>query len=74
MQQNLVKNFKEAGFKPETKALSDFEDDYGLEAIEGEDEMVEDEEEEEEEGESGENGEESGEESGDGSSGTEDED
>jgi len=49
MEENLVKTFTDAGFRPQVKALSDFEDDYGLEDIEG----VEDEEEEEDDEEEG---------------------
>ncbi|KAH0122859.1 hypothetical protein KCU67_g17919, partial [Aureobasidium melanogenum] len=49
MEENLVKAFTDAGFKPEVKSLSDFEDDYGLENIEGDDDDEEDDVEEEEE-------------------------
>lgn len=67
----MSKNFEKAGFKPQTKALSDFEDDYGLEAIEGEDEAAD--EDEDEDGSGEERGEESGE-SGDEQSGSEEDD
>lgn len=40
----MLKSFKEVGFKPENRTLTSFEDDYGLEPLDGE-------EEEEEEGE-----------------------
>ncbi|KEQ67668.1 uncharacterized protein M437DRAFT_80310 [Aureobasidium melanogenum CBS 110374] len=50
MEENLVKAFTDAGFKPEVKSLSDFEDDYGLENIEGDDDEEDDDEEEEEDG------------------------
>lgn len=73
MQQNLSKNFEKAGFKPQTKALSDFEDDYGLEAIEGEDEAADEDEGEDEDGSGEESGDESGE-SGDEQSGSEEDD
>lgn len=39
--QNLVKNFKELGFKVQSQPLSHFHNDYGLEG--GEDEEEEDE-------------------------------
>ncbi|KAG9636835.1 hypothetical protein KCV04_g7554, partial [Aureobasidium melanogenum] len=50
MEENLVKAFTDAGFKPEIKSLADFEDDYGLENIEGDDDEDEDDDEEEEDG------------------------
>lgn len=43
-----MKGFQEAGFKPEVRPLAFFQDDYGLKAEEGEDDV------EEEEGEEGE--------------------
>ncbi|KAF4552369.1 Peptidase M16 inactive domain-containing protein 1 [Elsinoe fawcettii] len=39
MQEDLVKQFSEAGFKVEVKQLADLEDDYDLEPVEGEDEL-----------------------------------
>ena len=36
--------FTEAGFKPEVKSLAQFEDDYDLEPVEGEDEESDEEE------------------------------
>ncbi|PSK55173.1 hypothetical protein B9Z65_2562 [Elsinoe australis] len=46
MQENLLKKFTEAGFKAEVKQLADFEDDYGLEPVEGEDELDDEDEDE----------------------------
>ncbi|GAB7357783.1 hypothetical protein MBLNU459_g0430t1 [Dothideomycetes sp. NU459] len=69
MEENLIKTFKQTGFNPEVKALSDFEDDYGLAAIEGEDDAAEEDEDEEEE--DGEDGADSGDESGDAETGSE---
>jgi hypothetical protein len=40
--QDLKKNFEEAGFKPQSKQLVDFQDAYGMEG--DEDEVEEDEE------------------------------
>ena len=37
IEQALVKDFTEAGFKPEVKKLAEFQDDYGLGAVDGED-------------------------------------
>jgi len=45
----LAKNFADAGFKSEVRDLASFQDDYGLEPVEGEDELVGDEEEDEDE-------------------------
>ncbi|KAG9592643.1 hypothetical protein KCU97_g6411, partial [Aureobasidium melanogenum] len=56
MEENLVKAFTDAGFKPEVKSLSDFEDDYGLETIEGDDDEEDDDDEEEEEEDGSEDG------------------
>jgi len=42
-----VKGFQEAGFKPEVRPLAFFQDDYGLKAEEGEDDVEEEEEVEE---------------------------
>lgn len=66
--QNLVKNFEQAGFKPQVKPLSHFEDDYGLEKVGGEEDGEEDEEEDDDEEED-----ESGDESGEDGSSSEDE-
>lgn len=44
--QNLLKKFTEAGFKAEVKQLAHFEDDYGLEPVEGEDELDDEDEDE----------------------------
>ncbi|KAF2454784.1 metallopeptidase [Lineolata rhizophorae] len=38
MKEGLKKNFEEAGFKPDIQPLTYFQDDYGLEPVEGEDE------------------------------------
>ncbi|TLD07919.1 hypothetical protein E2P81_ATG10560, partial [Venturia nashicola] len=43
--EGVVADFKKAGFKAETKALDDFQDDYGLQAPEGDDEESEEEDE-----------------------------
>ncbi|PNS17788.1 hypothetical protein CAC42_3183 [Sphaceloma murrayae] len=55
MQENLLQKFTEAGFKAEIKQLVDFEDDYGLEPVEGEDDLSDgdDEDEDEDEGDDG---------------------
>lgn len=42
-----MKGFQEAGFKPEVRPLAFFQDDYGLKAEEGEDDVEEEEEVEE---------------------------
>jgi hypothetical protein len=60
MSEGVVENFKKAGFKAELKNLDDFQDDYGMEAPEGEE--SESEEDEDEDG------------SGDDESGSEEED
>ncbi|KAL1588263.1 hypothetical protein WHR41_02773 [Cladosporium halotolerans] len=44
MREALVGNFEKAGFAAEVRGLEDFQDDYGLEAVEGEDEEESDEE------------------------------
>ncbi|KAF2222164.1 putative zinc metalloprotease [Elsinoe ampelina] len=49
MQEDLVKNFKEAGFQVEVKQLADLEDDYDLEPVEGEDELDDDDEDDDDE-------------------------
>lgn len=36
-----MKGFQEAGFKPEVRPLAFFQDDYGLKAEEGEDDVEE---------------------------------
>lgn len=54
MSENLVENFKKAGFAAEGKSLDEFQDDYGMQGFEGE------EEEEAEEDEGSESGSESG--------------
>lgn len=61
-----MKGFQEAGFKPEVRPLAFFQDDYGLKAEEGEDDVEEeevvkggDEDEDEQSEGSGENNEES---------------
>ncbi len=41
--QGLVKGFQDAGFKPEVRPLAFFQDDYGLKAEEGEDNVEDDE-------------------------------
>jgi hypothetical protein len=33
----LMKDFEGVGFKPESRTLASFQDDYGLEALDGED-------------------------------------
>lgn len=43
MKEKMLENWTQAGFKVEVKDLKDFEDDYGLEAPEGDDEEDEDE-------------------------------
>ncbi|KAF2016044.1 zinc metalloprotease-like protein [Aaosphaeria arxii CBS 175.79] len=53
MVDDLKKNFEEAGFKPEVKPLSDFEDDYGLEGEEDDEDMSGEEDDEEDGSESG---------------------
>ncbi|KAF2804284.1 putative zinc metalloprotease [Mytilinidion resinicola] len=61
MEEGLEKNFKEAGFRPQVKPLSFFQDDYGLEPLKGEleePESEEDEDEDEDDSEGGEEGEE----------------
>ena len=45
MEEGFVKRFTEAGFKPEVKSLSFFQDDYGLKSDEGEGEDGEEEDE-----------------------------
>jgi len=47
MEEKLVSDFKGVGFAAVKKDLVDFQDDYGLEPVEGEDEMEEDEDEDE---------------------------
>ncbi|KAF2156992.1 hypothetical protein K461DRAFT_317161 [Myriangium duriaei CBS 260.36] len=42
MEENLVSKFTQAGYKPQVLPLSHFEDDYGLEPVEGEDELSDD--------------------------------
>ena len=49
MQENLEERFRKLGFNPEVKPLEDFQDDYGLEAMEGEDDDDTDSEEEDDE-------------------------
>lgn len=49
-----MKGFQEAGFKPEVRPLAFFQDDYGLKAEDGQDDV--DEEEEDGEGVDGEDG------------------
>lgn len=44
MKEALVGNFEKAGFAAEVRGLEEFQDDYGLEAVEGEDEEESDEE------------------------------
>lgn len=56
MSDGLVENFKKEGFSAEVRALDTFQDDYGLEAVEGEDEESS----EDEEGSGDESGSESG--------------
>ncbi|KAL2351715.1 zinc metalloprotease [Cryomyces antarcticus] len=54
MEEDLVKNFKASGFRPEVRSLSSFQDDYGLKPKEGEDDAEDGEEEgEEDEGSEG---------------------
>lgn len=43
MSEGLVENFRKDGWEAESKALDDFQDDYGLGAVEGEDEVDSDE-------------------------------
>ncbi|KAL9091647.1 MAG: hypothetical protein Q9165_004723 [Trypethelium subeluteriae] len=50
MQERLLTDFEQAGFKPKVEPLASFYDDYGLAGKEGEDDMDEDEGEDEEGG------------------------
>ena len=47
MSEGVVENFKKAGFKAELKNLDDFQDDYGMQAPEGEEESESEEDDEE---------------------------
>jgi len=47
MEEGLVRNFKEMGFRVESRPLDFFQDDYGLPALDGDDEGDDDEEDEE---------------------------
>ncbi|KJX94947.1 zinc metalloprotease like protein [Zymoseptoria brevis] len=49
MEEAMVEKFKGEGFEVQSKALEDFEDDYGLEEVEGEEDEDEDEDEDSEE-------------------------
>ncbi|KAI9714357.1 MAG: hypothetical protein M1820_000318 [Bogoriella megaspora] len=61
MQEALLKNFEEVGFRPKIQPLTTFYDDYGLKGIEGEDDLEEEDEDEDEDEEDGEDGDECGE-------------
>ncbi|KIV99201.1 uncharacterized protein PV09_09152 [Verruconis gallopava] len=50
MEESLMRNFSDIGFKPQSRTLASFQDDYGLQALDGEDDMEADEDEDEEEG------------------------
>lgn len=51
MQENLVSKFRGAGFSPQTRSLTHFEDDYGLAPVDGEDDESDEEEGDEDDGE-----------------------
>lgn len=48
--QGLKKSFEEAGFKPEARTLVSFQEDYGLDAVDEEDDANDDDDYEEEDG------------------------